>query len=161
MDYWWHFPLTCSDSECGHACRTDRASVGLKAGAARASSGFLKLARNAVPAPEVHLIRRLPVERRMRKNAIVLIDVEGHQALEGRQIVKLVQETPVIFKSAPESLNHRVTETNVGLGNDASESTLVDELIDGLVEVLDAAIHHERSRRGHFSSTSARGFVGP
>lgn len=50
----------------------------------------VRLTRNAVPAPEVNLVRRLPIERAVRKNAIMLVDVEDDQALEGRQVVKLM-----------------------------------------------------------------------
>ena len=76
--------------EALRACRAGRASVGLEPSDARTSSGLFKLTRNAVPAPEVHLVRRLPIERAVRKNAIMLVDVEDDQALEGRQVVKLM-----------------------------------------------------------------------
>ena len=57
---------------------------------ARTSPGFFELTRNAVPALEVHFIRRLPIERSVRKNAIMLVDVEDDQALEGRQVVEMM-----------------------------------------------------------------------
>ena len=49
-------------------------------------------------------------KRRMRKYAVVLVDVEGDQTTDGRDAVQRVKEEPLMFQRAPPRFDHGVRE---------------------------------------------------
>ena len=65
-----------------------------------------------MPGAEVHLVGRLSVKRRMRKHAIVLIDVERDQSTHRGDTVERVKEEPLMFQGAPLRFDHGVRETS-------------------------------------------------
>jgi hypothetical protein len=59
-----------------------------------------KLSRNVVTTTEIHLIRCLAGEGRMRNHGVVLLHIEGDELLQGREGVELVQVEPAGFQGA-------------------------------------------------------------
>ncbi len=121
-------------------CRARFVAVHLQSGLACVFPTSLKFLGNVLSGAEIHLIRRLATERRMRQPCIVLIDVECDQFLEPAEGVKRVQVQPLVFERSPPSFNERVGERDVGHGEKPSEESRIDQFVDGAVEVLDSAI---------------------
>ena len=66
---------------------------------------FFQLLRNTVSRSVVHLVRRLPFERRVRQMAVVLLDVERDQLPYAGRVIECVQEQPLVLDHAPPRLN--------------------------------------------------------
>jgi hypothetical protein len=65
---------------------------------------------------EVHLVGRLPVERRVWHDGVVFCYVERDKALDHGRRVELVQEELVVLHRSPERLDHGVGEIDFDLG---------------------------------------------
>ncbi len=98
---------------------------------------------NAVPYTEVHLVRGLTTERGVGETHIVLIHIERDQLLEPADSVERVQDEQLVLERAPPRFNERVGERDVGLGEKPLEEPTIDQLINGTVEVLNAAVNKE------------------
>lgn len=71
--------------------------------------------------PTLHLVRRLCQKRRMRKDAVMFVDVERHQPADGRDAIKRVDEKPLMFQGAPPGFDHRVRKLQVREGHDTAQ----------------------------------------
>ncbi len=63
--------------------------------------GFFQRLRDIVARAKVHLVRRLPLERRVWQMAVVLIDVECDQLPHAGRSVQGVQEQPLMLNHSP------------------------------------------------------------
>ena len=84
----------------------------------------------------------------------MLIHIERDQLFETADRVKRVQVQPLVFECSPPGFDKRVGERDVGLGEKPLEEPRIDQLIDGSVEVLNAAVNEER---WFFIDQAARG----
>src|SRR6185436_15508810 len=89
---------------------------------------------------EEQLIWRVPLERRVRDDLVVLLDVERDESCDRGERVELVKEEPTVLQRSPERFDHRVRERDVDLSEDATDRQHVERGIDARVQVLDAGI---------------------
>jgi hypothetical protein len=80
------------------ACPAGRASVDLHSGLACEYPGGFKFSGNVIPRLEVHLIRCLTTERRVRKSCVVRVHVENDQLLKRADGVERVQIQPLMLQ---------------------------------------------------------------
>ena len=92
-----------------------------------------KLSGNVVTTTQIHLIWRLAGEGRMRNHGVVLLHIAGDELLRGREGVELVQVEPAVFQGAPPSLDHRVREVDLDLGENSAKRTDFEQGVDFLV----------------------------
>ena len=59
-----------------------------------------KVAWDMLPAPKVHLVRRLAGEGSVRKDGVVLFDVERDQPFQSGEGVELMQVEPSVLERA-------------------------------------------------------------
>ncbi len=80
-------------------------------------------------------------ERVVWHDVIVLLDEErnepAHLSLGG----EVVQVQPLMLEREPPSLDHRVGESDLDLGEDALQGARIHQAIDEAVHVLDTAVH--------------------
>src|SRR5215469_16583163 len=105
-----------------------RRSVGFNTCPARGGSPRPQVFRHRFPRAEVHLVRRLSLKRRMRKHAIVLLDVEPNQSTHRGNPIERVQEEPLMFQGAPPCFDHGVRELQLSEGQDATQHSSGDHL---------------------------------
>ncbi len=79
----------------------------------------------------------------MRKTCVVLFHVERDKFLESTDRIERIQEQPLVLECSPPGFDERVGERDVGLGEKPLEESRIDQLINGTVEVLDAAVNEE------------------
>ena len=98
------FRLAVGSSQLSHSC--------LRFASARASAcllpGRFELLSYAVSGLEVHLVRHLPTERRVRQSSIVFLHVVPHQLLDSPDCVECVQVQPLVFEHSPPGFNDHI-----------------------------------------------------
>jgi hypothetical protein len=57
-----------------------------------------KVAGDFFPAPKVHFVRRLAREGGVRKDGVVLLDVECDQSFQSCESIELVQVEPAVLE---------------------------------------------------------------
>ena len=72
-------------------------SISLKSSMAGGCRTGGQVPRDRVSRPEIHLVGRLAAKRRMGQHAVVLIDVERHEATDRGGVVQRMQEQPLMF----------------------------------------------------------------
>ena len=70
----------------------------------------------------------------------MFINVERDQFLKRADRVEHVQVQPLVFQRAPPRFDERVGEGDLRPGEKASKEARFNELVDGAVEVFDAAV---------------------
>gem|GEM_PF-4831845 len=104
--------------------------VGSDAGILRGSSRPGELVGNRGTGAGVHLVGRLAVEGGMGNDGVVLLDVNGNQALHGGEDVERMEVEPPVFQRTPPRLDQRVGQGDFDLGKDPSELTETKEAAD-------------------------------
>ena len=102
--------------------------------------GGFQLLGDVVPVLEVHLVRRLPLERRVRKSRVVLVDIEPDQFLHGADGVERVQVQPLVLEHPPPGFDQGIGIGDFRASQNAMEQPRMDEFIDRPVEVLSASV---------------------
>src|SRR5215468_3598345 len=82
----------------------------------------------------------------MRKHAIVLLDVERHQSTQRADAVERVKEEPLMFQGAPPRFDHGVRALQFREGQDETQHSRADQVVDLGIHALDACVRQYKQR---------------
>jgi hypothetical protein len=118
------------------ASRAGKLPFGLQSSGPGIRTAGGKTGRDLVPTAEVHLIGSLAGEGSVRKDGVVLIDIEGDQLLQCGEGVKLVQVQPGVLERTPPGFDHGIREGHLDLGKYTAQLTDSEQGVDILVKYV-------------------------
>ncbi len=96
----------------------------MRAAALALHSWRRRVGRDVVASAEEHLGWRLPRERRVRHDGVVLLDEVRNQVAHRRDGIEGVEVEPLVLERSPEGFNHGVRVRNLDLRQDVSDAVL-------------------------------------